>query len=807
MVEMKANTAVGLGLAGASLLLRGGSRAWQRLGFACASVVTAIGLFTAAEFLTGWDLGIDQALVREAPGAVATFSPGRMAPTSAACFLLCGLALQCIDSSRPGRRRLAELLVVPVALNSLLVAVGYLYGIHSLVGVAPNMAMAVNTSLAFVLLAAGVLLARPDGAFIRLVTSDTAGGSAARRFLPVAVLPIAIGWMGRAGQRGGLFDETFGSALVGIVNVAALTGFVWIHARALHRVDLARSLAQHALEDANAELEARIAERTAELAEVNADLLCEHDRLRASEGALREREEHLATTLNSIGDGVIATDTENRVIRMNPVAERITGWKLEEASSRFLAEVFVVVDEETGRPIVNPADRALREGVVVGLANHASLVARDGTRCPVADSAAPIRDGSGEVKGVVLVFRDVSAEKQAQKALASAHSQLELSARMASLGTLAAGVGHEINSPLASIIANLEFMGSNLHEISRFLPAGHLQEMSGMVDEMRDGADRIRLIVRDLRNFCRASDKQRGPVDLRRVVEWAITMVWNEIRHRARLVKDFGDAPPVHGNEPRLGQVVVNLLINAAQAIREGNAEGNEIRIVTRTDGRGWSVLEVHDTGSGIAPENRRRIFDPFFTTKDVGGGTGLGLFVCHGIVTDLGGELSLENELGTRTCFRVSLPPAPLEAAVTRDGGTTPGESPPERPRGRVLIVDDDPLVVSALRRCLAPDHDVFTSVRATDVLHRIEGGERFDLIICDLMMPEMTGMDLHSSLSRSRPSEAARMIFMTGGAFTSEARDFLERVTNQRVEKPFDPVALRALIRDRVGAESERG
>ncbi len=807
LVEMKVNTAIGFALSGASLLLRGGARTRQRAGLACASVVALIGLLTITEYLVGWDLGIDQVLVREAAGTVATYSPGRMAPTAAACFVLCGLALLWIDSSRARWRHFAEFLVVPVALNSLLVAAGYAYGIHSLVGIAPNMAMAVHTSLAFASLAAGVLLARSDGAFIGLVTAETAGGAAARRFLPVAVLPIATGWLGRAGMQAGLYDEGLHSALVGVANVAILSGFVWINARGLHRVDLARSHAQRELEKANAELETRIAQRTAELAEANEDLIREHGRLRASEGALREREEHLATTLNSIGDGVIATDAENRVIRMNPVAERITGWTLQEARSRSLGEVFVVIDDETGHPIANPADRALREGVVVDLANHAALVARDGTRCPVADSAAPIRDVTGEVKGVVLVFRDVTAEKEAQKALSCAHSQLELSARMASLGTLAAGVGHEINNPLASIIANLEFMGSMLHEISSYLPAGRPQEITEMVDEMRDGADRIRLVVRDLRNFCRADDKRLGPVDLRRVVEWSITMVWNEIRHRARLVKDFGGAPAAMGNEPRLGQVVVNLLINAAQAIREGNAEDNEIRIVTRTDERGWSVLEVRDTGCGIAPENRRKVFDPFFTTKDVGAGTGLGLFICHGIVTDLGGELSLESELGRGTCFRVALPPAPTGVSEAGQGGTKVAKSSPDGRRGRVLIIDDEPLVVAALRRCLAPDHDVFTSIHAAEVLDRIEKGERFDVIVCDLMMPEMTGMDLHSRLSQSRPADAARMVFLTGGAFTSEAREFLDRVTNQRVEKPFDPPALRALIRDRLATKDERG
>ena len=222
--------------------------------------------------------------------------------------------------------------------------------------------------------------------------------------------------------------------------------------------------------------------------------------LRRTEAALREREEFLATTLDSIGDGVIATDVENRVVGMNPVAERLTGWRFAGARSRALGEVFSLVQEETGEPIENPAERVLREGAVAVQSSHAAIVARDGGRRPVAHSAAPICDAAGKVRGVVVVLRDVSDERRAQEALAKARLQVEFSARMAAVGTLAAGVGHEINNPLAYVIANLELLASQLPEIGSELSPGRLRDLPQVLNEALEGASRIRRIVRDLGN-------------------------------------------------------------------------------------------------------------------------------------------------------------------------------------------------------------------------------------------------------------------------------------------------------------------
>ncbi len=247
----------------------------------------------------------------------------------------------------------------------------------------------------------------------------------------------------------------------------------------------------------------------------------------------------------------------------------------------------------------------------------------------------------------------------------------------------------------------------------------------------------------------------------------------------------------------RLGQVVLNLLINAAQAIPEGHLAEHEIRLVTRTDASGRAVLEVRDTGVGIPADIADRIFDPFFTTKPTGVGTGLGLSICRSIVLALGGEIRAESRPGAGTTLRVSLPAAPAAA----------GEVEPSPPpastcrRGRVLVVDDEPAVAAAIKRVLASQHEVTVRGSGEEALEAIARGERFDAIVCDLMMPRMTGMDLHASLARLAPEQASRIVVLTGGAFTDRAREFLEHVPLPRCEKPFDVQGLRDLVRKVVG------
>jgi signal transduction histidine kinase len=225
--------------------------------------------------------------------------------------------------------------------------------------------------------------------------------------------------------------------------------------------------------------------------------------------------------------------------------------------------------------------------------------------------------------------------------------------RLASLGTLAAGVAHEINNPLTYVLANLELCARLLANVA---PGPELAQLHHALAQGRDGCERIRRIVRDLRLFSHPSEESEHGVDVRQVLDSAVNMVAAEIRSRARLTKDYGPVPTINANSTRLGQIFLNLVLNAAQAIREGAPDRNEIRLVARAE-EGVITVEVHDTGEGIPSEILGKIFDPFFTTKPVGVGTGLGLSISHRLVTAMGGELTVESEPGARTTFRVRLP------------------------------------------------------------------------------------------------------------------------------------------------------
>jgi PAS domain S-box-containing protein len=410
----------------------------------------------------------------------------------------------------------------------------------------------------------------------------------------------------------------------------------------------------------------------------------------------------------------------------------------------------------------------------------------NGTWARALDRGAILRNAAGAPVRILGAVMDMSEREELR-------ARLALTDRMAAVGTLAAGVAHELNNPLAYVIANLDYARQEVEAAIAGGAPPEPDELPKALREAREGAERMRLIVKDLKTFSRPDDSRVEEVDLCRAFDSAVTLAWNEIRHRARLVKAYEPVPPIWANEARLGQVFLNLLINAAHAIPEGAADRNEIRISTRVDKAGRVVAEVRDSGVGIPEEIRPHILDPFFTTKPLGEGTGLGLSICHGIVTGMGGELQFDTELGKGTTFRVVLPPQRV---------THPREEEAEAPavaagrRAHVLAIDDDPLVLNALKRVLAPEHHVTVFSSAQAALAWLGQGRPWELILCDLMMPEMTGMEFHAELLLRMPERAGDILFVTGGAFTAGAREFLGRVSNPRLEKPFEPQRLRELV-----------
>jgi CheY-like chemotaxis protein/two-component sensor histidine kinase len=373
---------------------------------------------------------------------------------------------------------------------------------------------------------------------------------------------------------------------------------------------------------------------------------------------------------------------------------------------------------------------------------------------------------------------------------------------MAAIGILAAGVVHEINNPLAAVLANLQLVLQDLATLPAFSERAHAEMLDGIREGVADAesaSNRMRRIVSDLRIFSRAEKRGVGPVDVEEVLESTLRMATSETHHRARLVRNYGEIPPVVATETRLGQVFLNLVVNAAHAIRAGNAKENEIRVSTSVGTDGQVLIEIADSGPGIPPELVDRIFTPFFTTKVPGVGTGLGLSISQRIVEELGGTLAARNAPGSGAIFTISLPPAPAGAEVAKL--RPPAAEHASTRRGRVLVIDDEAMIGRAIERSLSREHDVVVAESGDLALRRFRAGERFDVILCDLMMPHVTGMDLYDALVELDRKQADCIVFMTGGAFTERSREFVAKVTNLRIEKPFELTRLRELVNERIG------
>lgn len=389
--------------------------------------------------------------------------------------------------------------------------------------------------------------------------------------------------------------------------------------------------------------------------------------------------------------------------------------------------------------------------------------------------------------------RDVTDEQEMEAKLVEArlHASLERADRMSSIGILAAGMAHEVNNPLAYLSGNLTYLSERLESD---------EEASSALRDAETAVERIRRIVADLKLHARDdSDESEEAVNLRDVVEAALNLARNELAHRAEVVVTHDDPPMVLGSERRLVQVLLNVLVNAAQALPPGAASEHRVAVKTGADFDGRAFLCVSDTGPGIPQEIIDKVTQPFFTTKPPGVGTGLGLSVCVGIVRQLGGSFLIESPPGQGAKITITLPAAPQQVAAKSAEMTAVRIEP--RP-GRILIIDDEPLVRRALRRLLR-EHDVVEAPSGSAGLEILADDERFDVILCDVMMPDVTGIDLYERLRDERPELGERLVFMTGGAFDGQVGDLMRAVVGETpvVQKPFQSEQLRRVLAERLG------
>jgi len=539
-----------------------------------------------------------------------------------------------------------------------------------------------------------------------------------------------------------------------------------------------------------------------------------------TEGARRQEEERFRLTFDDASIGKVLTAIDGKLTRVNQAFCDLLGYTREELEAKDFAEVTHPDDLGISREAV----RCLLAGEQTSYRFDKRYLRKDGQPVWTDVSTILLHNPDGSPANFITHVLDISERKRL-------HAQIAQSDRLASMGMLAAGVAHEINNPLAYILYNLESLTDDLPKLSSALRKcldivverfgedewaklmGPDREMlnPSMLDDIRSrfkdalqGSHRIRDVARGLGTFSRVERNRVVPVALMHVIEVAINMVFNEIKYRARLVKEYGKTSTIMANDGRLSQVFLNLLINAAHAIQEGDVEGNEIRVRTWQEGD-EVFAEVRDTGRGIAKEHIPHLFEPFFTTKEIGVGTGLGLPISKTIVEEYGGRIEVASEVGKGTSFVVRLPVKKAEQLDEAAPATQALDQPDVR--GRILVVDDEAGIRSAMVRMLK-GHDVVEAASGDEARKIIKADQAFDLILCDMMMPAMSGVELHEWLSMTHPDLAKQVVFITGGAFTPRASQYLAKVSNIRLEKPFDVVNFKKIVGELIrSAKHNRG
>jgi PAS domain S-box-containing protein len=510
---------------------------------------------------------------------------------------------------------------------------------------------------------------------------------------------------------------------------------------------------------------------------------------------IHELEEQHRTLLDNAPVIIFRLDPRTReLVYLNHHAERLLGVPVAEAlaTKGFLRREHA--DADGAAAFDAAVDRAAAGGSTAGASVYeARLARRGGEAISVRGSVYPQLTDRGEVAAIEGVLADVSAEQAARARLVQAD-------RLSTLGTLAAGVAHEINNPAAFILLGIDLLARQLGAAGSGVPAAVAASAEDTLRELRASIRRIVDIARDLRLFASApavDPGRRALVDVRGAVESALSLTRGQILERAELEQHLDEVPPVLMDEGRLGQVMVNLLVNAAQAIPAAQAGDRRIVVATRSDGPTVEI-EVRDTGVGIPAENLARIWEPFFTTKGPDAGTGLGLSISREIVERAGGTITAESpprgagaEAGTR--FVIRLPEASAGEAV-RPSASAP---PQAARRARVLVVEDEGALARALAEEIGAQHEVVIAGGAEAALERLAEGP-FDVVLCDLRMPGMSGEALYARVRASDPQQADRFVFMTGVGFGAELTRFLADSGRVVLEKPFPASrALEAIAR----------
>ena len=462
-------------------------------------------------------------------------------------------------------------------------------------------------------------------------------------------------------------------------------------------------------------------------------------------------------------DAIVYETLEGTITRWSRGAEHLVGYTGDEMVGR--SSELIVPAPQRGE------DRIRRERVARG-SHYGPLETRwlnkHGAIVDVELESVPLRDDTGASVGMVTIARDLSARNERAASLA-------LAERMSSLSHVASGVVHGINNPLAFLAANLEML-DGMSGSGAILDAN---EVSAMMRDARSGVERIKRVVRALGAFAFASDVVTR-VNVVRVLRDTIDLVDFQLFDRARLVTHFAPLPELTANEGRVATLFVKLMIYIARAFQPGAPALSQLAVATRVDTAGWAIVELHATGPNVGP------------VADPAGTLGVELALCREIVRSIGGTITYDLDAGH--LIRITWPTedspnVPERVAQVETAPIEVGS------RARVLVVDDDVIVATSLRRLLSRDYDVVVEHSAAPALQRFVAGEQFAAIVCDVQMPGMSGIELVQALQSRSPHHVPRFIFVTGGdPAAARAASYLGTIY---FEKPFDVGELRRAVR----------